>query len=73
MDERTLPRKPWGRYGFVDAFNPLTNWYNAEGLGIDQGITMLMLENLRAGFIWNAFMKNKEAQRRMEKAGFQIT
>jgi hypothetical protein len=42
-------------------------------LGIDQGITMLMAENLRTGFIWNAFMKNKEAQSGMKKAGFQVT
>jgi len=63
--------KAWGRYGFVDAFNPLTNWYNPDVLGIDLGITMLMAENQRTGFVWNTFMKNKEAQRGMEKAGFQ--
>jgi len=63
--------KAWGRYGFVDAFNPLTSWYNEDVLGIDLGITMLMAENQRTGFVWNTFMKNKEAQRGMEKAGFQ--
>jgi hypothetical protein len=63
--------KAWGHYGFVDAFNPLTSWYDADVLGIDLGITMLMAENLRSGFVWNTFMKNKEAQRGMEKAGFQ--
>ena len=63
--------KAWGRYGFVDAFNPLTNWYNPDVLGIDLGITMLMAENQRTGFVWNTFMKNKEAQRGMERAGFQ--
>jgi hypothetical protein len=63
--------KAWGRYGFVDAFNPLTNWYNPDVLGIDLGITMLMAENQRSGLIWNTFMKNKDAQRGMEKAGFQ--
>jgi hypothetical protein len=30
-------------------------------LGIDLGITMLMAENQRSGFIWDTFMKNKEA------------
>jgi len=63
--------KAWGRYGFVDAFNPLTRWYDPDVLGIDLGITMLMAENQRTGFIWNTFMKNKEAQNGMEKAGFQ--
>jgi hypothetical protein len=50
--------KAWGRYGFVDAFNPLTGWYNPDVLGIDLGITMLMPENARSGFVWDAFMKN---------------
>jgi len=63
--------KAWGRYGFVDAFNPLTNWYNPDVLGIDLGITMVMAENQRTGFIWDTFMKNKEAQRGMERAGFR--
>ena len=63
--------KTWGRYGFVDAFNPLTGWYNPDVLGIDLGITMLMAENARSGFVWNTFMKNKDARRAMEKAGFK--
>ncbi len=61
----------WSRYGFVDAFNPLTDWYDTDVIGIDTGITMLMAENLRTGFVWNAFMKNPEAQRGMELAGFK--
>ena len=61
--------KAWGRYGLVDAFNPLTGWYNSDVLGIDLGITMLMAENQRSGLVWNTFMKNKEAQLGMEKAG----
>jgi hypothetical protein len=61
----------WGRYGFVDAFNPLTYYYDLEVLGIDLGITMLMAENQRSGFVWSTFMKNKEAQRAMDLAGFQ--
>jgi len=63
----------WGRYGFVDAFNPLMNWYNPDVIGIDIGITMLMAENKRTGFVWDTFMKNKEAQSAMEKAGFRST
>jgi hypothetical protein len=63
--------RTWGRYGFRDAFNPLKNWYNPDVIGIDVGITMLMAENARSGFVWNTFMKNKEAQRGMEKAGFR--
>ena len=59
------------RYGFVDAFNPLTNWYDTDVVGIGTGITMLMAENLRTGFVWNTFMKNPEAERGMAAAGFE--
>lgn len=62
--------KAWGKYSYVDAFNPLTGWYDISVLGIDLGITMLMAENHRTGFVWETFMKNKEAQSAMEKAGF---
>jgi hypothetical protein len=62
--------KVWTKYGFVDAFNPLTGWYGADVLGIDLGITMLMAENHRTGFVWEQFMKNPEARRGMELAGF---
>jgi len=61
----------WCRYGFVDAFNPLTGWYDSDVLGIDTGITMLMAENARTGFVWDTFMKNPEAQNGMQNAGFK--
>ena len=63
----------WCRYGFVNAFNPLRNWYDADVVGIDTGITMIMAENLRTGFVWNTFMKNREAQKGLERAGFKAT
>jgi hypothetical protein len=61
----------WGRYGFVDAFHPAANWYDPDVLGIDQGISVLMAENLRSGLVWNAFMRNRECQAAMQRAGFQ--
>jgi len=63
--------KAWGLYSYVDAFNPLTGWYDADVLGIDLGITMVMAENHRTGLVWSTFMKNPEAQSAMQKAGFQ--
>ena len=60
----------WCRYGFVDAFNPLKNWFDTDVIGIDTGITMVMAENARTGFVWDTFMRNPEAQRAMERAGF---
>ena len=61
----------WSRYGFVDAFNPRTNWYDSDIVGIDSGISMVMAENARTAFVWDTFMKNPEAQRGMERAGFK--
>ena len=59
----------WQRYGFVDAFNPLINWYNPDVIGIDLGITILMAENLRTGFVWETFMTTEHAERAMEAVG----
>jgi hypothetical protein len=63
----------WTRYGFVNAFNPMTNWYDTDVVGIDTGITLLMAENLRSRFVWNTFMKNREVQRALAGAGFVPT
>jgi hypothetical protein len=60
----------WNKYGFINAFNPLNNWYDTDVIGIDTGIILLMAENLRTGFVWETFMKTPEAQRGMERAGF---
>lgn len=63
-------KQAWGRYGFVDAFHPSANWYDPDVLGIDQGISVLMAENLRSGFVWNVFMRNASASVAMQRAGF---
>ncbi len=63
--------RAWTAYGYVDAFNPLTQWYDTDVVGIDVGITLLMAENARTGFVWNTFMKNPEARRAMQRAGFR--
>ena len=61
----------WSKYGFVNAFNPLTQWYDSDVIGIDTGITLLMAENLRTGFVWEIFMKSEAARRGMQRAGFK--
>lgn len=63
----------WQRYGYVDAFNSLTGWYDADVLGIDLGISMLMAENQRTQLIWNTFMQNPEVQTAMQLAAFQVS
>lgn len=61
----------WDRYGFADAFNPQTGWVSPDVIAIDVGITMLMAENMRSGFVWRYFMKAPEAKRGMQLAGFR--
>jgi hypothetical protein len=61
----------FSKYGFVNAFNPLKGWYDNDVVGIDTGITLLMAENVRTGFIWETFMRSPEARRGMERAGFK--
>jgi hypothetical protein len=63
--------RAWSPFGFVNAFNPGKNWFDTDVIGIDTGITMLMAENARTGFVWDTFMKNPEAVRGMTRAGFK--
>ena len=60
----------WQAYGFADSFNPATGWVAPGQISINTGITLLMAENARTGFVWNTFMKNPEVQFAMESVGF---
>ena len=66
-------KRLYGQYGFADAFNPNTGWYDQEVLGIDLGITLLSAENLRTGNIWRWFMENPEPNRAMNSVGLVST
>ena len=68
----------WRDYGFVDAFNPTyatprsgpLGWFDRDYLGIDQGPVVLMIENLRNGFVWDVMKKNPYVVRGLKRAGF---
>ena len=47
-----------GDYGLKDAFNLDVGWVAPDAIGIDKGITLLMIANHEDGFVWNQFMKN---------------
>jgi hypothetical protein len=57
----------YGKYGFKDAFNLDKNWWAEEYLGIDVGITAIMIENYRSGLVWEKFMSLPEVQNWIEK------
>ena len=61
--------RTYGRYGFADAFNPITGWVSRYVIGINVGITLLSAENLRAGSVWQWFMSNPEPQRALDLVG----
>lgn len=60
--------KVYGRYGFTDAFNPNNGWINRDALGIDVGITLIGIENLRSENIWRWFMENTEIKNGLNRA-----
>ncbi|MEZ5429252.1 MAG: beta-glucosidase BglX [Pyrinomonadaceae bacterium] len=61
--------KVYGKYGFADAFNPQNGWVGSDVLGIDQGMTLLGIENLRSGKVWYWFMQNEEPRRAFQRIG----
>lgn len=63
--------KMWGLYGLKDSFNLDMNWWSTAYYGIDLGISILMIENHRSGFVWKNFMKSSIAQKGLDKAGFK--
>jgi hypothetical protein len=60
----------FGRYGFVDGYNPTLNWFDTDVVGIDVGITLLSAENLLTGDVWHWFMANEAPTRALELIGF---
>jgi len=60
--------KLWGKYGFQDAYNldETPEWYAEDVIGIDKGITLLMIENYRTGFVWQQFMNWAPAREGMD-------
>ena len=65
-----LGDKLWGKYGFIDAFNLSTNWYDTDFIAIDQGPEIVMIENYRSGLLWNLFMSSPEIKTGLKRLGF---
>jgi len=61
----------YGKYGFVDAFNPGTSWVDTDVIGINAGIILLSAENARSGNVWKWFMRNVEIPRAMQAVGLE--
>jgi len=61
--------KIYGKYGFVDAFNPKSGWIDRDVIGINVGIILLSAENMRTQNIWRWFMQNREIPLAMQRVG----
>ena len=69
----------WKHYGFVDAFYPdptlgpadAKGWVAPDVIGIDVGITLLMIENEKDGVVWRTSMKDPDLQRALKAVGFR--
>lgn len=68
---RSFGKKIYGRYGFVDAFNPNTGWTNPDVIGINVGIMLLSAENLIDERVWRWFMRNPEIIHSLRMAGLE--
>jgi hypothetical protein len=60
----------YGRYGFIDAYNPILQWFDSDVVGIDLGISLLSAENLLTGNVWRWFMANQPVSHAMDLIGF---
>jgi hypothetical protein len=49
---------------------PANGWFNSDVIGIDKGITLIMIENYRSSLVWDFFMKNEAVQAGLQVLGF---
>ena len=49
-----------GGYGFFDAYNLSEDWYATDVIGIDKGITLLMLANYENKLVHKILMQNEQ-------------
>ena len=61
----------FGQYGFYDAYSETENWYPQKYLAIDQGTTVVMIENHRTKLLWKLFMSHPDVQAGLKKLDFE--
>jgi hypothetical protein len=49
-----------------------TGWFDTDVIGIDKGITLLMIENYRSSLIWDYFMQSDIIQKGFQELEFTI-
>ncbi|HHY16413.1 MAG TPA: hypothetical protein GX521_10105 [Firmicutes bacterium] len=61
----------WGKYGFTSGFNAQKLWWSDTYHGINEGISLLMIENYRTGLIWDHMSYNERIQSGLNHAQFR--
>lgn len=70
---RTFPQFH-SKYGFKDSYNlsvGANGWFANDIIGIDKGISLVMLENYMSGMIWEIFMEIDYVQKGLQNLDFQ--
>lgn len=49
-----------GQYGFLDAYNLSEDWFAADVIGIDKGVSLLMLANYQNDLVYEIIMSNEK-------------
>lgn len=57
-------------YGLLDSYNLDRDYYADQCIGIDKGISLVMLSNYTKGTAWSAFNKNQNVLNGLEALGF---
>jgi hypothetical protein len=59
-----------GKYGFYDSYDLVHNWTATSYIGIDKGITLLMMDNYLNGTVWKISKKIAAIQNGLSRLGF---
>lgn len=59
-----------GEYGLRDSYNLDADWYAGDYIGIDKGISCVMIANYESNYIWQLFMQNENIQNALSVLGF---
>ncbi len=70
---RRFADRMWGRYGFSDSFNLDRGWFDPDVIGIDLGMALLAIEDVRSGLPWKLLASHPSMHRGMDRAGFHHT
>ena len=64
-----------GEYGFIDSYNLEVDsepWLASDVIGIDKGVSLLMIANYQNEFVWNYFMQNDFMDTAIQRLNFTV-